>query len=51
MQYGLEKRLPLALQFVSFGAQQRTALKKASGLPMHIEARIDASNMGSPKTI
>ena len=45
-QYGLEKRLPLALQFVSFGAEQRTALKKASGLPKHIEAAIDAFEHG-----
>ena len=45
-QYGLEKRLPLALQFVSFGPEQRTALKKASGLPKHIEAAIDAFEHG-----
>nr|WP_206611543.1 DUF3644 domain-containing protein [Falsirhodobacter deserti] len=45
-QYGLEKRLPLALQFVSFGAEQRAALKKASGLPKHIEAAIDAFEHG-----
>ena len=45
-QYGLEKRLPLALQFVSFGAEQRAALKKASGLPKHIEAAIDAFERG-----
>lgn len=46
VQYGLEKRLPLALQFVSFGAEQRSALKKASGLPKHIEAAIDAFEHG-----
>ena len=45
-QYGLEKRLPLALQFVSFGAEQRIALKKASGLPKHIEASINAFEHG-----
>lgn len=45
-QYGLEKRLPLALQFVSFGTEQRSALKKASGLPKHIEAAIDAFEHG-----
>lgn len=45
-QYGLEKRLPLALQFVSFGAEQRSAVKKASGLPRHIEAAIDAFEHG-----
>lgn len=41
-QYGLEKRLPIALQFVSFGTEQRSALKKASGLPKNLEAAIDA---------
>ncbi|WP_458792290.1 DUF3644 domain-containing protein [Yoonia sp. MH D7] len=46
VQYGLEKRLPLALQFVSFGAEQRTVLKQASGLPKHIEAAIDAFEHG-----
>lgn len=46
VQYGLEKRLPLALQFVSFGAEQRMALKKASGLPKHIEASINAFEHG-----
>lgn len=45
-QYGLEKRLPLALQFVAFGAEQRAALKKASGLPKHVEAAIDAFEHG-----
>ncbi len=45
-QYGLEKRLPLALQFVSFGAEQRSALKKASSLPKHVEAAIDAFEHG-----
>jgi hypothetical protein len=45
-QYGLEKRLPIALQFVSFGAEQRSALKKASGLPKNLEAAIDAFEHG-----
>lgn len=45
-QYGLEKRLPIALQFVSFGSEQRTALKKASGLPKNLEAAIDAFEHG-----
>jgi hypothetical protein len=35
-QYGLERRLPIALQFVTFDADQRTALKKAASLPPHI---------------
>lgn len=42
LQYGLEKRLPLALQFVAFGSEQRMAIKKASGLPKHIESSINA---------
>ncbi|MDP3341200.1 DUF3644 domain-containing protein [Frigidibacter sp.] len=46
IQYGLERRLPLALQFVSFGSEQRSALKKASGLPKHVEAVIDAFEHG-----
>ena len=45
-QYGLEKRLPIALQFVSFGAEQISALKKASGLPKNLEAAIDAFEHG-----
>ena len=39
-QYGLEKRLPIALQFVSFGTDQKAILKKASTLPKHVEAFI-----------
>ncbi|WP_208247816.1 DUF3644 domain-containing protein (plasmid) [Rhizobium sp. T1470] len=41
-QFGLEKRLPIALQFVSFGMEQRSALKRASGLPTHISSFISA---------
>lgn len=48
-QHGLEKRLPLALQFVSFGAEQRILPKRASGLPKHIEAAIDAFEHGLSK--
>lgn len=40
-QYGLERRLPIALQFVTFDADQRNALKRASSLPANIEASID----------
>jgi hypothetical protein len=36
-QFGLERRLPIALQFVTFGPDQRAVLKKASTLPRHIE--------------
>lgn len=41
-QYGLEKRLPIALQFVNFSADQRAVLKRASGLPTHVATCIDA---------
>ncbi|MBX5157691.1 DUF3644 domain-containing protein [Rhizobium sp. NZLR8] len=41
-QFGLEKRLPIALQFVSFGVDQRSALKKASSLPTHVSSFISA---------
>ncbi|SEI87599.1 Protein of unknown function [Pseudooceanicola nitratireducens] len=46
LQYGLEKRLPIALQFVSFETEQISALKKASGLPKSIETTIDAFEQG-----
>lgn len=39
---GLERRLPIALQFVTFGSEQRSLLKKASSLPRHVEAMMDA---------
>lgn len=41
-QYGLERRLPIALQFVTFGSDQRALLKKAGSLPQHIETMMDA---------
>lgn len=41
-QYGLERRLPLALQFVSFDAAQRANLKKAADLPPTIASTMDA---------
>jgi Protein of unknown function (DUF3644) len=37
-QFGLEKHLPIALQFVTFGADQRAALKRGTELPAHISA-------------
>jgi|HubBroStandDraft_6_1064221.scaffolds.fasta_scaffold85903_2 hypothetical protein len=40
-QYGLERRLAIALQFVTFGPDQRAVLKKASTLPRHIEMMMD----------
>lgn len=45
-QFGLEPRLSIALQFVSFDAAQRAALKKAASLPAHIETFIDAFEHG-----
>lgn len=45
-QHGLEKRLPLALQFVSFSRDQRDLLKKASDLPDHVATVIDAFEHG-----
>ena len=41
-QYGLERRLPIALQFVTFSSDQKAVLKKASGLPRHIETMVRA---------
>jgi hypothetical protein len=40
-QFGLERRLPIALQFVTFSADQRAILKKASDLPEHIKTMMD----------
>ena len=40
-QFGLERRLPIALQFVTFGAEQRAILKRATDLPAHISAMMD----------
>ena len=39
-QFGLEKRLSIALQFATFNSEQRAVLKKASKLPRHIETSI-----------
>lgn len=41
-QYALERRLPIALQFVTFSPDQRAILKKAAGLPRHVETMMDA---------
>lgn len=40
-QYALERRLPIALQFVSFSPEQRAILKRAGGLPRNIESMMD----------
>jgi Protein of unknown function (DUF3644) len=45
-QYGLEKCLPIALQFLTFDSDQRAILKKASTLPPNIEAMMDAFHSG-----
>jgi hypothetical protein len=45
-QYGLERRLPIALQFVTFSSDQRAVLKKASSLPAHIGAMMDEFHLG-----
>ena len=41
LQYALERRLPIALQFVTFSPDQRGILKKAQGLPRHIETMME----------
>lgn len=40
-QYALERRLPIALQFVTFSPDQRALLKKAGTLPRHVETTMD----------
>jgi hypothetical protein len=41
-QYTLERRLPIALQFVTFSPDQRALLKKAAALPRHVETMMEA---------
>lgn len=41
-QFGLERRLPIALQFVTFSVDQRENLKPATDLPAHIETMMDS---------
>jgi len=41
-QFGLERRLPIALQFVTFSADQRSVLKRASDVPPHIATMMEA---------
>jgi hypothetical protein len=38
--YGLEKRLSMALQFVTFSSDQRAVLKRSGKLPRHIETSL-----------
>lgn len=40
--FSLEHRLPLALQFVTFGSEQRKVLKGASNLPANLDTLMDA---------
>ena len=41
-QLGLERRLPIALQFVTFSPDQREVLKRAGGLPDNVATTMDA---------
>lgn len=41
-QFSLERRLPIALQFVTFSLDQRALLKKSGGLPPHVTIMMDA---------
>jgi len=41
LQYGLERRLPIALQFVTFSAEQRAMLRRAGTLPPNIETMMN----------
>jgi hypothetical protein len=46
LQFGLERRLPIALQFVTFASDQRAVLKKANGLPPHVETMMTTFHDG-----
>lgn len=46
VQFGLERRLPIALQFVTFDAAQATGLKSAGALPATIASTMDAYHAG-----
>ncbi|MDA9529894.1 DUF3644 domain-containing protein [Bradyrhizobium sp. CCBAU 25338] len=55
-QYALERRLPIALQFVTFSPDQRAILKKAGGLPRNVgammnefEGRLTAEQQADPR--
>ena len=41
-EYALERRLPIALQFVTFSPDQRALLKRTCTLPRHVETMMDA---------
>ena len=42
LQYGLERRLPIALQFVVFSADQRNLIKSTSSLPSNVFAMVES---------
>lgn len=42
LQYGLERRLPIALQFVVFSADQRNLIKATSNLPSNVITMVDS---------
>lgn len=55
-QYALERRLPIALQFVTFSPDQRAFLKKAGGLPRNVvsmmngfEGRLTPEQQADPR--
>ncbi len=49
-QCALERRLPIALQFVTFSPDQRALLKKATKLPRHVETMMaDFENRLTPE--
>ena len=41
-QFGLERRLPIALQFVTFSPDQRALLRRSLELPKHVATMMDA---------
>ena len=45
-QFALERRLPIALQFVTFGPDQLDILKKAKNLPRNVETMMDSFEGG-----
>jgi hypothetical protein len=45
-QHGLERRLPIALQFVTFSSDQRSVLKRARHVPNHIETMMNVFHKG-----
>lgn len=50
-QYGLQRRLPLALQFISFTPDQTALLKKKTDLPRNVTTMMDSFASNLPDTI